>query len=79
MIDPGLINLDTSFDIQVSDTLCGHCGKPQRGHASYNMTALCHPDDETAMDCYTLVSREMHEMPCYPCQTGFGTPGHSHD
>ena len=64
------------IDEVVSGPKCAHCEKPQRGRASYNMEPLCHPNE--GMDCYTLVSREHHEMPCYPCQTGVGIPGHSH-
>lgn len=75
MSDPGLIREFKFTDVPK----CGHCGEDQVGRATYNMTPLCHPNDESKMDCYKLVSLDHHEMPCYPCQTGVGEPGHSHD
>jgi hypothetical protein len=45
--------------------LCAHCGQPRLGKATYNTFPLCHPlNGEERPDCYTLVSREHHHMPC---------------
>jgi hypothetical protein len=51
--------------VKQEPALCGHCGHPPLGKASYNMTPLCHPQwGEEWPDCYTLVSRDHHHMPC---------------
>lgn len=34
--------------------ICGHCGKPVKGHASAAKEWLCHPDE--GVDCYRLVT-----------------------
>jgi hypothetical protein len=47
---------------------CAHCGRVMGdaagGFGSYNALPLCHPNDDNRPDCYTLVSREHHHIPC---------------
>jgi len=39
-------------------------GDAAGGSGSYNALPLCHPNDDSRPDCYTLVSREHHHIPC---------------
>lgn len=56
---------------QVSVYQCSHCDyaivNGQR--ASFNGEHLCYPEDESEMNCYDLVARKGHPMPCLPCFT----------
>lgn len=45
---------------------CSHCFRSMNGFAQINDDWLCHPDDEGALDCYTLVLQG-HAIPCVPC------------
>lgn len=48
---------------------CAHCDytivNGERG--SFNGENLCYPVDESKMNCYDLVARKGHPMPCLPC------------
>jgi hypothetical protein len=46
-----------------SPVICAHCRRPQVGRASLStedgLFHLCHPNE--GMDCYVLVTRDLHE------------------